>query len=180
MSAEPADSAVQPIPDYVAHLPALRGLPKRAVRRYRTQRYTVTLVREPGAPIDGGSHCRNAEEAARIAAANIGDLDREVFMVLMLNVRHRLIGINLVSVGCATSSLIHPREVFKPAILAGATNVIVAHNHPSGNPEPSAEDLAVSRRLSAAGQLLGIEVLDHVITTVPEGRFVSLKLRGVL
>src|SRR4029077_16254310 len=94
----------------------------------------------------------------------IGESDREMFVVALLTIRHRLIGLHTVSVGCLTSSLVHPREVFKPAILSGSAALLVAHNHPSGDPEPSAEDVALTRRLSAAGQLLGIEVLDHVIT----------------
>ena len=81
--------------------------------------------------------------------------------------------------GCLTSSLVHAREVFKPAILAGAAAILLAHNHPSGDPEPSAEDLALTRRLKAAGDLLGIAILDHII--VGElGRFVSLRERGAV
>jgi DNA repair protein RadC len=78
-----------------------------------------------------------------------------------------------------TSSLVHPREVFKPAILAGSAALLLAHNHPSGDPEPSAEDIALTRRLTSAGQLLGIEILDHLILG-EAGRFVSLRERGVL
>ena len=81
--------------------------------------------------------------------------------------------------GCLTSSLVHPRETFKPAILGGAAAIVLAHNHPSGDPEPSAEDVALTRRLVSAGTLLGIEVLDHVIIG-EAGRFVSLKERGVI
>jgi DNA repair protein RadC len=84
-----------------------------------------------------------------------------------------------VSVGCLTSSLVHPREVFKPAILAGSAAILAAHSHPSGDPEPSAEDIALTRRLAAAGQLLGIDLLDHIILG-EAGRFVSLRERGVL
>jgi len=119
------------------------------------------------------------QEAARVLAQYVGESDREQFVVALLTVRHRLIGLHTVSVGCLTSSLVHPREVFKPALLASAAALVVAHNHPSGDPEPSAEDIALTRRLVSAGTLLGIEVLDHVILG-EDGRHVSLKERGLL
>jgi DNA repair protein RadC len=75
---------------------------------------------------------------------------------------------------------VHPRELFRPAVLAGAAAIVVTHNHPSGDPEPSAEDLALTRRLVAAGTLLGIELLDHVITGDGTARWLSLKDRGHL
>jgi DNA repair protein RadC len=118
-------------------------------------------------------------EAAPLLAQYIGDTDREVFVVALLTVRHRVLGLHTVSVGCLPSSLVHPREVFKPAILAGSAALLLAHNHPSGDPEPSAEDIALTRRLTSAGQLLGIEILDHLILG-EAGRFVSLRERGVL
>jgi DNA repair protein RadC len=103
---------------------------------------------------------------------------RETCVVLLLNVRRKAIGIVPISVGCLTSSLVHPREVFGPALTSGAAAIVLSHNHPSGDPEPSPEDLALTRRLAAAGALLGIEVLDHII--VGEHRHVSLHQRGVL
>ena len=112
-------------------------------------------------------------------AQYIGETDREVFAVALLTVRHRVLGLHTVSVGCLTGSLVHPREVFKPAILAGSAALLLAHNHPSGDPEPSAEDVVLTRRLAAAGQLLGIEILDHLVIG-EAGRFVSLRERGVL
>ena len=117
--------------------------------------------------------------AARLIAEYIGEADREQFVVALLTVRHRLIGLHTVSIGCLTSSLVHPRECFKPAILASAAAVLVSHNHPSGDPEPSVEDVALTRRLASAGSLLGIELLDHLVLG-EHGRFVSLKERGVL
>ncbi len=102
----------------------------------------------------------------------------ETFGLLALDVRHRLKKEAVVSVGCLTSSLVHPREVFQEAIASRAAAIVLFHNHPSGDPEPSAEDLALTRRLASAGTLLGIEVLDHVI--LGAGRFVSLKERAAL
>jgi DNA repair protein RadC len=83
-----------------------------------------------------------------------------------------------VSVGSLSASIVHPREVFQPAVAASAAGLIVAHNHPSGDPEPSPEDVAVTRRLREAGELLGIELVDHVVVA---GRgYVSLKARGCI
>ena len=127
----------------------------------------------------GQPQLRVPAEAAPLLAQYIGETDREVFAVALLTVRHRVLGLHTVSVGCLTSSLVHPREVFKPAILAGAAALLLAHNHPSGDPEASAEDIALTRRLVSAGQLLGIEVLDHLILG-ESGRYVSLRERGVL
>jgi len=150
-----------------------------STRVYTIPGFRIALVREPGVKLAQRPQLRTCAEAAPILAQYIGESDREVFVVALLTIRHRLLGLHTVSVGCLSSSLVHPREVFKPAILAGSAALLLAHNHPSGDPEPSAEDLALTRRLTAAGALLGIEVLDHVILG-EAGRFVSLRERGVL
>jgi len=103
---------------------------------------------------------------------------REHFKVAYLTVRRAVLRVDTISVGSLTASLVHPREVFRPAIAIAAAGVILAHNHPSGDPEPSADDIALTRRLASAGALLGIEVLDHLV--IGFDRFVSLKDRGVL
>ncbi len=110
--------------------------------------------------------------------ADMADLRKEHFRALYLDARRRLLQSETISIGTLTSSLVHPREVFQPAVTHSAAAVVVAHNHPSGDPEPSPEDLALTRRLRQAGEILGIEVLDHLV--VGRGRFVSLKQRGVL
>jgi DNA repair protein RadC len=148
-------------------------------RPYSIPGFRIALVREAGVKLAERPQLRVPAEAAPLLAQYIGETDREVFAVALLTIRHRVLGLHTVSVGCLTSSLVHPREVFKPAILAGAAALLLAHNHPSGDPEPSAEDIALTRRLVSAGQLLGIEVLDHVILG-ESGRFVSLRERGVL
>jgi DNA repair protein RadC len=102
----------------------------------------------------------------------------ETFGLLALDVRHRLRREAVVSVGCLTASLVHPREVFQEAVVSRAAALVLFHNHPSGDPEPSVEDLSLTRRLAAAGTLMGIEVLDHLV--LGAGRFVSLKDRGIL
>ena len=88
---------------------------------------------------------------------------REHFLVLLLNARHEVMAKETVSVGSLNASIVHPREVFKPAVLASAASIVLVHNHPSGDPEPSEEDLSITKRLVEAGELLGIGVLDHVI-----------------
>jgi DNA repair protein RadC len=106
------------------------------------------------------------------------DLRQEEFHALLLNSQHRVIRDVLVTRGILDASLIHPREVFRAAIVESAAGVILVHNHPSGDPTPSAEDRAVTRQLVSAGKAVGIPVLDHVV--VGEGRFVSLLERGCL
>lgn len=148
-------------------------------RPYTIPGFRIALVREPGVKLAERPQLRTCAEAAPILAQYIGETDREVFVIAMLTIRHRLIGLHTVSVGCLTSSLVHAREVLKPLILSGSAAFLACHNHPSGCPEPSAEDIALTRRLAAAGQLVGIELLDHIVLG-EAGRFVSLRERGVL
>ena len=96
---------------------------------------------------------------------NIKAERKEHFVGLYLNARHELIHKEIVSIGTANASIVHPRDVFAPAILHNTTAVVVAHNHPSGDATPSAEDVDVTRRLKEAGRLLGISVLQHIIIT---------------
>ena len=91
------------------------------------------------------------------------DLDREHFVVLMLGADSSLLGVNTVSIGAVTKSLVHPREVFKPAILANAQAIVLAHNHPYGSLEPSEEDVKTTEVIKNAGQILGINLIDHMI-----------------
>jgi len=121
---------------------------------------------------------RSPEDTARYLLPRYGARPVETFGTLALDVRHRLKREAVISVGCLTSSLVHPREVFQEAVTARAAALILFHNHPSGDPEPSEQDLSLTRRLTAAGTLMGIEVLDHVI--LGAARFVSLKERGLL
>ena len=88
---------------------------------------------------------------------------RELFIVVLLNARHEVLATETVSVGSLNASIVHPREVFLPAILRSAASVVLVHNHPSGDPEPSEEDLTITKRLVEVGDLLGIGVLDHLI-----------------
>ncbi len=122
-------------------------------------------------------------DAARIVAHTLAteaaDSPAEMFAVFHLSAQNHVIGWEVVTRGLLDCSLIHPREVFRSAIVRNAAALIVAHNHPSGQTEPSAEDLKVTRQLSEAGHTLGIPVLDHIIIGHDE-RFSSMAGRGVL
>lgn len=122
-----------------------------------------------------GARVSGPRSVAGILRPLIGDRAQETLVCLLLDGRHRLFGLAEVSVGTLTSSVVHPREVFGPALRLGAAAVVVAHAHPSGDPEPSAEDLAVTRRLIDCGRLLGVPLLDHLVLGGDE--FVSLRER---
>jgi DNA repair protein RadC len=103
------------------------------------------------------------EDVVRLCASQFRGLDREVFWVLMLNTKNQLIRTSEISVGSLNASIVHPRELFKEAVRASAASVVVVHNHPSGDPTPSGADVQLTRRLMKAGDVLGIELLDHVV-----------------
>ncbi len=105
----------------------------------------------------------NSADAAELLIKKMRGLDRENFQVMLLNQKKALLGIETVSVGTLNGSMVHPREVFKSAIRRSASTVILAHNHPSGICEPSEQDLLVTQRLKEAGQMIGIDVIDHII-----------------
>lgn len=109
---------------------------------------------------------------------DIGGSKKEHFVVFFLDTQNRAIEREIISLGTLNASLIHPREVFEPAIKHLASHVILAHNHPSGSLEPSEEDIMVTKRLADAGRLLGIEVIDHVIVTA--AGYISFKERSLL
>lgn len=103
----------------------------------------------------------------------IGDSDREHFVIIMLDTKNQINAIHTVSTGTLNSSLVHPREVFKVAILKNSASIILAHNHPSSSTIPSKEDVNITKRLVECGELLGIKILDHVI--VSEDSYTSFK-----
>lgn len=105
-------------------------------------------------------------------------LQLEEFWVILLNAKHHVLQIDKVSVGTLTASLVHPREIFKSAIRRSAHAIVLAHNHPSGDPTPSREDREVTLRLIQAGKLLGIEVLDHLV--IGDGRYTSFREKGLV
>jgi DNA repair protein RadC len=125
-----------------------------------------------------GERLRSSAEVYRALAPTLRDLRQEVFLVILLDGRNRKIAEVRVSLGSLSASIVHPREVFLPAIRISAAAILVAHNHPSGDPRPSEEDREVTWRLAEAGELLGIRVLDHVI--VGEDAYHSFADEGTL
>jgi DNA repair protein RadC len=118
------------------------------------------------------------EDVARMLMPVMRDLDREHFVAVLLTTKNQVIDVITVSIGSLSASLVHPREVLKPAIQASAAALVVAHNHPTGVPTPSAEDIDFTRRLGRCAALLGLRLLDHLI--LGDGRFESMKARGQL
>lgn len=121
---------------------------------------------------------QTAVDVYQLLGSEMGRLDREYFRTILLNTKNRVIRVCTVSIGGLSQAPVHPREVFKDAIKHGACSVIVVHNHPSGDATPSAEDNMITDHLAAAGKLIGIPLLDHII--IGDGQYVSLREKGLL
>ncbi|HUN64555.1 MAG TPA: DNA repair protein RadC [Bacteroidota bacterium] len=150
------------------------GLAKAAslVAAFEIGRRVAAADRSSGQPI------RSPEDVVRIFQPLLRDKQQEVFMVLLLDSANHLLRDIQVTCGILNSSLVHPREVFRPAIAEPSAGVILLHNHPSGNPDPSGEDIQVTRQLVEAGKIIGIPVHDHIILT--GNSFSSFAERGLL
>ena len=136
--------------------------PTPTFKPYGVPRYRLTLIAESSG-ITSSEPIQTSIAAAALLRPCFDDLDREQFLVCGLDAKHRIIGINIVSIGSLTLAIVHPREVFKPLILMNAAACICAHNHPSSDPTPSQEDRILTQRLRQGADLLGIALLDHVI-----------------
>ncbi|GBE57044.1 hypothetical protein BMS3Bbin16_01259 [archaeon BMS3Bbin16] len=121
---------------------------------------------------------KSPEDAHRIIAPRLRNLKKETFKALYLNTKNQLIREETVSIGSLDASVVHPREVFKTAIAESAAAIILAHNHPSGDPEPSREDIELTNKLIQGGKIIGINVLDHIV--VGNGTYVSLSDRNLM
>lgn len=143
-------------------------------------RYRVSLVRDGNVALPTRRCTEPHVTASILRECMPRDSDREHFAALYLNVRHTAVAFHEISVGCMTSSLVHPREVFKPAILCQAAAVVVCHNHPSGDASPSQEDIFLTKRLAAAGLLLGIDLVDHIILGDGTSDWTSMHQRGLM
>lgn len=119
------------------------------------------------------------EDVVALCAPQLRGLDREHFWALILSTKNRLLRMVEVSVGSLNASIVHPRELFKEAVRMSAASIVVVHNHPSGDPTPSGADLQLTRRLAKAGEVLGIELLDHIVIG-DGGAHASLRHMGVL
>jgi len=131
-------------------------------RRQRKTRFTISTP----------------DDIYRLMTPILNGADREHFYVILLTTKNAVISVELVSVGSLSANLVHPREVFKPALIASAACVVAVHNHPSGDPGPSKEDIEFTKRLRRAGDILGVKVLDHVI--LGNGDYCSLEAEGQL
>ena len=135
--------------------------PTPATRTAKVMKYGVMLVKEGNCSYEK----INGPEGIYCIAESLGLADKaeEEFWIICLDTKNKPIGLHMVSRGSLNSSMVHPREVFKRAIANNSCSIILMHNHPSGNPEPSGADIDVTRRLVEAGELIGIKVLDHII-----------------
>ena len=133
----------------------------------------IRLVREPS--LYSEQILDSPQAVVELMAKELSQYDREVFCILNMKNNGQVINMNLVSVGTINASLVIPREVFKSSILANASAIIGLHNHPSGNVKPSKEDMIVTRKLQKCGQLLGIELLDHIIVGGTNGKMLTIK-----
>ncbi len=120
---------------------------------------------------------KTPEDVVGLVRGRLKGKKKEHFLALLLDTRNQLIKVAEISVGSLDSSLVHPREVFKEAISATAASVIFAHNHPSGDPTASEDDIRLTKRLAEAGEIVGIDVLDHII--ISDGNYLSLKREGL-
>jgi DNA repair protein RadC len=168
-------------PLFARHIPPFPAVSQAAAPTtslpYTIPVYRVELVRERSIAYHQPQF-RSSADVARLLQTVLASVDREHCMVILLDRKHRLIGLNTVAIGSLTAAVVHPREVFKPAILANAAAIIVAHNHPSGDLEPSQEDKVLTRKLVLAGEALSIQVLDHLV--LGHQRYYSFKDEGAL
>ena len=137
---------------------------------YSIPTYRLQMVREGSIKAHSITNTKDIIKAIK----SFTHSDREFLIGLYLNSRNQVIAHHVISIGTVNSAIVHPREVFKLAIMKNACSVIIAHNHPSGGLDPSDADLNVTKRLSAAGKILGIELIDHIIIT-PAGQTFSIK-----
>ena len=160
----------------VEQLSAVHGIgPAKAVQLKAAVELARRLALGPEAP---AAAIESVEAAAALLRPHLLDKKKEHFVALLLDNRHRLIRLSPIAIGSLSATLVHPRELFREAIVASAAAVIVAHNHPSGDPSPSEHDVELTARLIKAGALIGIEVLDHLI--LGAGGVVSLRAEGLI
>ncbi|WP_019914340.1 JAB domain-containing protein [Paenibacillus sp. HW567] len=145
----------------------------------RIEFVSLRMVREKTSLLYPQRIIRKPDDAAKLFRQFMENWDREVFCIMTLDTKNQPNAFQIISVGTLNASLVHPREVFKVCMLTNAASLMCFHNHPSGDPTPSQEDLIVNDRLCQSGRLLGVELLDHIIIG-SDGSFVSLKERGLM
>ena len=142
------------------------------------QRYDIRLVRDGRLTLEETPIIRRPEDTLPILAAELSELAYERFIALALSTKNHVIAVLPVSSGSLNASIVHPRELFQRVILSNAASIILCHNHPSGDPTPSPEDIHLTRKLVEAGQLLDIPILDHIILGFPG--YTSFKEKGLI
>ncbi len=160
----------------VSELVESYGLAPRAAEK--TAAVAELARRMASRPIRRGAAFTSSRHVFEQFGPRMRDLRFEQFVTLLLDGKHRLMRELLVSQGTLTSSPVHPREVFGPAMRHGAAALVLVHNHPSGDPSPSADDIEITRRLNDVGDLVGIRILDHIV--IGDGAYVSFADRGLL
>ena len=140
--------------------------------------YKIKMIKED--TVEYSDTIKSPADVAKLArdVLEMHEMAEENFIILCLNTKNKIAGVHTVSIGSLNASIVHPREVFKAAMLNNASGIICLHNHPSGDPEPSREDIEITHRLDNAGNILGINVLDHII--IGDGRYISLKEQGAI
>ena len=144
--------------------------------------YRVSLVKDESVSF-GNVRLANSQEAQVLIQNFIltkGQPDREQFVVALLNAKNEMIGLNIVSVGALSSAPVHPREVLKPAILANSAAMILCHNHPSNDLQPSPEDIAITKKIIQAAGIIGIQVHEHLIISMEDHRYYSFADQGII
>lgn len=141
--------------------------------------YKLKMVREDSVPYEK-MLIISPENIASFAwdAMKLHEEPEENFIIVCLNTKNKIVGVHIISIGNLNSSIVHPREIFKAAMLNNAAGIICLHNHPSGDPEPSRDDKETTERIVEAGKVIGINVLDHIV--IGENRYISFKERGLM
>lgn len=139
---------------------------------------SIRMVKDSSIPY-GDNKISSPKEVKDLILQYLGYADREHMIAICLDVKRKVNAIHTISIGSLNSSIVHPREVFKIALLANASTIILAHNHPSGDPTPSREDVEITKKLCEAGIILGVEVEDHVIVG-SDTQYVSMREKGLI
>ena len=145
---------------------------------YKLEKVAIRLVRE--APLYSATPIHTPEDAVKTIAQELSEYDRECFCVLSLRSDGSAIGVNIVSTGTLSASIVSPREVFKASILANAASIIAIHNHPSGSITPSGEDIEITKQLQACGELFDIPLIDHIIVGGYSRQLFSMREHGYM
>ena len=151
-----------------ASLEELSGVKGIGLAKASQIKATFELSKRSKEEVSKKNKVQTAKDVARLVSPELKDKKKEHFLILSLDSRNNLIKISNVSIGTINANLVHPREVFKEAIQSMAASIILVHNHPSGDPEPSEDDLGITKRLVEAGKIIGIDISDHIIIAQDE------------